>query len=111
MGVTATDYNRYQGNSGRVTRVSQDRQPRQAAPQHFSPPQPGRTRPQPPPGPIKRPPWPLDSLGSGLGGLLEKLNPAALETDDLLLLLILYLLYRESGDTELLLIMGAMFLA
>ena len=33
-----------------------------------------------------------------------------LETEDLLLLLILYLLYRESGDTELLVIMGAMFL-
>ena len=33
-----------------------------------------------------------------------------LETEDLLLLLILWLLYRESGDEELLLIMAAMFL-
>ena len=109
--MTATDYNRYQGNSGRVTRVSQARQPQHSSSPDFSPQQPSRMRPQPPPRPVKRPPWPLDGLGSGLGGLLGKLNPAALETDDLLLLLILYLLYRESGDTELLLIMGAMFLA
>ena len=33
-----------------------------------------------------------------------------LETDDNILLLILYLMYRESGDSELLIIMGAMFL-
>lgn len=33
-----------------------------------------------------------------------------LETEDLILLLILYLMYRESGDSELLIIMGAMFL-
>ena len=32
------------------------------------------------------------------------------ETEDLLLVLILYLLYRESGDEELLVILGAMFL-
>ena len=33
-----------------------------------------------------------------------------LETEDIILLLILYLMYRESGDSELLIIMGAMFL-
>ena len=33
-----------------------------------------------------------------------------LETQDLLLILILYLMYRESGDKELLIIMGAMYL-
>ncbi len=35
---------------------------------------------------------------------------ASLETEDLLLILILYLMYRESGDKELLIIMGAMYL-
>ena len=35
---------------------------------------------------------------------------AGFETEDLLLLLILYLLYRESGDEELLILLGAMFL-
>jgi hypothetical protein len=33
-----------------------------------------------------------------------------LETEDIILLLILYLMYRESGDSELLIIMGGMFL-
>jgi hypothetical protein len=33
-----------------------------------------------------------------------------LDAEDMLLLLILYLLYRESGDQELLIVMGAMFL-
>lgn len=44
---------------------------------------------------------------------LGQLLPASigeLETEDLILLLILYLMYRESGDSELLIIMGAMFL-
>ena len=51
-------------------------------------------------------------LLSGLEGL-KKLIPSKageLETEDIILLLILYLMYRESGDQELLMIMGAMFL-
>ena len=44
------------------------------------------------------------------GGLLDRLSPEKLETEDLILLLILYLLYRDSGDSELLIMMGAMFL-
>ena len=49
-------------------------------------------------------------------GSLEELGKALperigeLETEDIILLLILYLMYRESGDSELLVIMGAMFL-
>lgn len=43
-----------------------------------------------------------------LGDLPKKLGE--LETEDLLLILILYLMYRESGDRELLIIMGAMYL-
>ena len=42
------------------------------------------------------------------GDLPKKLGE--LETEDLLLILILYLMYRESGDKELLIIMGAMYL-
>ena len=33
-----------------------------------------------------------------------------LETEDLILLLILYLMYRESGEIELLFVLGAMLL-
>ena len=47
--------------------------------------------------------------GLDLGRLLPGLG-TELETEDVLLLLILYLLYRESGDRELLIVMGAMFL-
>lgn len=80
--------NRYEGNTGRVTRLPELRE---------LPPSPDRPpEPPPPPG------LDLRSLLPGLGG--------ALETEDLLLLLILYLLYRESGDRELLLILGAMLL-
>jgi len=50
----------------------------------------------------------------GRGGLLEglasKLNFSSMETEDILVLLILYLLYRESGDEEMLIMMGAMLL-
>lgn len=48
--------------------------------------------------------------GGLLGGLASRLDLSKLETEDLILLLILYLLYRESGDEELLIMMGAMFL-
>ena len=33
-----------------------------------------------------------------------------METDDLLMALILYLMYRESGDTDLLIMLGVMLL-
>lgn len=52
-----------------------------------------------------------DGLTQRLMPLLRKLESIDLETEDLLLLLILYLLYRESGDKELLMTMGAMLLA
>ena len=50
-----------------------------------------------------------------MGGLesLSRVLPeriGELETEDIILLLILYLMYRESGDSDLLIIMGAMFL-
>lgn len=98
-------YKRYHGNSGRVERVEErDRR------EPFPPPAPSFPRPGPP-----RPPGPPHVLppGTGLPGQLGQLLPGMrepLEAEDILLLLILYLLYRESGDTELLMIMGAMFL-
>lgn len=99
-------YNRYHGNTGRVTRVDERRDERP----------PGRV-PEPPVPvqrdqgvPRQRPPAkPLPLLGGSLSELLPK-SLSELETDDIILLLILYLMYRESGDSELLIIMGAMFL-
>jgi hypothetical protein len=88
---------RYDGNSGRVVRVEDAPE---AAP-----------RPAPPPGSLPPPP-PRRSQGPGglplqLRRLLTR-SLGDLETEDLLLMLILYLLYRESGDRDWLMTLGAM---
>ena len=99
-------YNRYHGNSGRITRV--DERPVASA---SASPQPIRlSTPMPAPRYNSKPkPKPLPLLGGSLSELLPK-SLGQLETEDIILLLILYLMYRESGDSELLIIMGAMFL-
>ena len=74
-------YNRYQGNSGQVERMPD------APHAEFRPP---------------------GTTGGGLQQLLQKFSLADLESEDLLLILVLYLLYRESGDKELLFILGGM---
>ena len=94
-------YNRYQGNTGRVTRVDERRAER-------PPEEPPRQDPAPRP-PDAPKPRTLPLLGGSLADLLPK-SFGELETEDIILLLILYLMYRESGDSELLIIMGAMFL-
>ena len=45
-----------------------------------------------------------------LGSLFQKTEAAGWETDDLLLALVLYLMYRESGDTDLLILLAVMLL-
>ena len=58
---------------------------------------------RPPAGPApreRRPPGPLSGLSGELGRLMGRLSPAHLETEDFLLLVILYLLFRESGDAD-----------
>ena len=91
-------YNRYQGNTGRVTRVDERRaeRPPEEPPRQYRPPDAPKPRT-------------LPLLGGSLADLLPK-SFGELETEDIILLLILYLMYRESGDSELLIIMGAMFL-
>ena len=93
-------YNRYQGNSGRMRRVEEPLSALSAPPA----PLPAPFSPVPAAGgpPPKPPRSPLESI--------VRRSLGSLETEDVLLLLILYLMYRESGDSELLLIMGAMFL-
>ena len=98
-------YNRYQGNSGRVERVEEARETRPAgasAPVH-----------RPPSGPApgeRRPPSPLSGLSGELGRLLRRLSGAGLETEDFLLIFILYLLYRESGDEDFLFAIAGLLL-
>jgi hypothetical protein len=103
-------YNRYLGNSGRVIRV-EEAAPRPAAP--VPPPAPPPPGPPPPPPEAQSRHW-ADGLLSGmqgeLGRLLGRLLPARMETEDLLLLLILYLLYRESRDEEFLFMLAGVLL-
>ncbi|NLV86307.1 MAG: hypothetical protein GX025_03685 [Clostridiales bacterium] len=44
----------------------------------------------------------------GLGGILSKVKKAVPDVEDLVLIAVLYLLYKESGDIEFLLIAGIM---
>ena len=45
-----------------------------------------------------------------LGSLFQKTEVAGMETDDLLMALVLFLMYRESGDIDLLIMLGVMLL-
>ena len=88
--------NRYWGNTGRSERVEE---PPLRAPEDAPRPSPPGAERRPPPG-ERRPPGAQSGLSGELGRLLGRLSPARLETEDLLLLAILYLLYRESGDRD-----------
>ncbi|MCD7749923.1 MAG: hypothetical protein LUH42_07715 [Oscillospiraceae bacterium] len=52
-----------------------------------------------------------DAISNALAGLFKKIETIEMETDDLILALILYLMYRESGDKDLLIMLGAMLLS
>ncbi len=104
-------YNRYQGNTGEVVRVDDQAARKSARP---TPEKPSDQMHRAVQSQARAPaPPPQKSGPSGIMEQLGKLLPntiGELETDDIILLLILYLMYRESGDSELLIIMGAMFL-
>ena len=98
--------NRYEGNTGRFIRMPEpepDLRPRRSPPPT---PRPARPPHPPQPPPDRRPP--AGGLGGILDGILGRLDIANWETEDLLLMLVLYLMYRESGDSELLIILAAM---
>lgn len=69
-------------------------------------PPPAAPQPQPSAAPGTEEKMPLS-----IHGLLKKVEAAGMETDDLLMALILYLMYRESGDKDLLIMLGAMLLS
>jgi hypothetical protein len=92
---------RYDGKTGRVIRV-EDGPPLPEAPPAPPPFREGGRRP-PPGGAFPG----QNALPRQLRRLLSN-SFGDLETEDLLLLLILYLLYRESGDQDWLMTLGAM---
>ena len=86
--------NRYEGNTGRVRHWEDAPSELPSRPLHRQP-----LPPSPPPGASPLPRQLQRLLAGSLGDL---------DTEDLLLLLILYLLYRESGDRDWLVTLGAM---
>jgi len=111
--------NRYHGNSGRFTRIEEAG--RKEPNQSYQRPSAAQTSPDA--GQRREVQHhPIIQPSNRRGGIFEKLSKlipgnssqlfqiSQLETEDIILLLILYLMYRESGDSELLMIMGAMFL-
>ena len=93
---------RYEGNTGRVRPLEEHTEPRERP---APPPEPPRREPPRPPGPGQNP------LSELLPRQLQRMLSGSLrdlETEDVLLLLILYLLYRESGDPYFLLTLAAM---
>ena len=90
--------NRYVGNSGGVWHIPEEKP--SFAGEDFAEGPVGRAEYRKPPG--------QPGILSGLGGLLSKAKKSVPETEDLILVAVLYLMYRESGDIEFLLIAGAM---
>ncbi len=66
---------------------------------------PAEAQAQPVREPARRPKPSFD-----LGSLFQKTEAAGWEADDLLLALVLYLMYRESGDADLLIMLAVMLL-
>ena len=97
-------YNRYRGNGSRAERIEEPKHINSAPPKKSA----VQQKKAPPYKGNKPPLSKLPLLGGTLSAIPQKLGE--LETEDLLLILILYLMYRESGDRELLIIMGAMYL-
>lgn len=111
--------NRYHGNSGLVERIDDSAHapspaptPDSTVPQSAAPPK-LRTTPQ------AAPAGNIPGGNHGTAAALKKLTRLfqgatgelrELETEDILLFIILYLMYRESGDSDLLIIIGAMLL-
>ena len=99
-GAEALAYNRYINQNGSLKRVP--------VPDLAAPPKIPDNRAQPgfKPGPVKHPPG-LDL--DGIGRMLRRILPQDLDTGDILLFAVLLLLYVDSGDIEMLLVLGLLF--
>lgn len=118
-------YNRYiRNDNGSYSRIPQE-EPRQHAPgnQGKSPPPPKESPPPPPPEPPKQeappkcaPPFrpPVGERKDGLTGFLrhflDQFHLDHVDTGDLLLLGLLFFLFREDADEELLVALGLLLI-
>lgn len=119
-------YNRYiRNDTGSYARIPEEEpSPRQAAPPRQPPPKPDPPPKQPPqqepprretPPPKRDPPPPprqerSDVIARALRGLLDRLHLESVDTGDLLLLVLLFLLYEEHADEELLFALGILLI-
>ena len=121
-------YNRYiRNDQGVYTRIPEEESAGQTPPSHrpempptggreTAPPPGGGSDPPPQSGPPPRQDPPSrgedggDSLSGTLRRLLDQLHLGDLDTGDLLLLAILYLLFREGADDEVLAALGLLLI-
>ena len=105
-------YNRYiRGEDGTYTKVPEEEAPRGAGSAGAAPPPPPGGAPagsEPPPG--DAPPPGADGLARYLRRLLDQLHLDRIDTGDLLLLGLLYFLFREKADEELLIALGLLLI-
>lgn len=109
-------YNRYiRNDNGAYTRIPQEEN-KQAAPPPPQEPKQQAQREQPPhrepPPPPPSPPGgrTIDGLTGFLRHLLDQLHLDRVDTGDLLLLVILFFLFKEDADEELLVALGLMLI-
>ena len=118
-------YNRYiRNDTGSYARIPEEEpSPRQSPPPKQPPPGPGPPPKQPPrqdpphqetPPPRREAPPPRqersDVIARALRGLLDRLHLESVDTGDLLLLVLLFLLYEEHADEELLFALGILLI-
>ena len=110
-----TLYNRYIRNDyGQYERVPQQEPPRSAPPpppfqEPSTPPPPPPREPHEPPPPSSPPQHPPLDLRF-VDRLLDKLHLGDLDSGDLLLLLIMFLLFRQEADEEVLIALGLLLI-
>ena len=96
-------YNRYiRNDSGTYSRIPQE-EPQ--APPGNTPPKPPTTPPPPPPGGERK-----DGLTAFLRHFLDQFHLDHVDTGDLLLLGLLFFLFREDADEELLVALGLLLI-
>ena len=111
-------YNRYiRNDTGSYSRIPEEEVPPRTGPppgRDPSPKQPPPRQEAPPPRREPPPPPPRqeasDVIARALRGLLDRLHLESVDTGDLLLLVLLFLLYEEHADEELLFALGILLI-
>ena len=111
-------YNRYiRNDTGSYSRIPEEEAPPRTGPppgRDPSPKQPPPRQEAPPPRREPPPPPPRqeasDVIARALRGLLDRLHLESVDTGDLLLLALLFLLYEEQADEELLFALGILLI-